>query len=142
METTLRLDPETLRELRQDPDQALFRALYSDAERANILIRENVPEELHHLFQGNKATPANVPNADDPSRQTFIDGVFEIGGTDEKPNAVGMLAFVREWSPEAKNRLDRYLRSIMLHYASRGLKPRILPIVFHCDLAPGMEPNG
>ena len=139
MATTVEGEASMLNQFARDPDQALFRVLLSDRKCAEDLIQTHFPAELRHLLEGSQIRPANIPYTADPSGQTFVNGVFEIGGSNGNPKAVCMLSFSREWSQDAKCRLDGYRHSILLHYARRNLNPQLIPIVFHCSTAPGFE---
>ena len=133
------LHPERIRELIATPHDALFRALISNAARADALIRENFPGPLMHHLNGGPARPGFVGQVDPLLRQSYPDGVFEFGGSPGEPGAVVILEHLHTVRRDVVRRLAEYTLGVQRHWIQQGAEPMVVPMLVTADSRHGRE---
>ena len=131
MQAMTGLPPADIREFTRNPHDALFRALIRDETRVRPLLRENLPAELLHLLEGRDVRTVNTAFVDGLLRQTFADGVFEIGGHPGRPDVVALIEHVWKTGWRTFLQLVGYLISAAKQYDDQGVRPTIVVVVIH-----------
>ena len=131
MQATGRLDRRTIRDIINNPHDALFRGLISDDLRAHALIRDHLPGSIFGIPARGVVRQVSLAFVDGFLRQSFADGVFEIGGTPGKPERAAILEHKRKAARMTLEQLVGYVISVARHYAANGVWPEIVVLVIH-----------
>ena len=108
---------------------AFFRAILSDSERANALIRAHWPKALRWMLEGEPARPIDPALVHDNLRQLRADKVYLVGGTLDKPNAVTPIEHSSSPRPGTPGRVAASLRALQAPFAGKDM-PWAVPFVF------------
>ena len=98
MNAAAKLDPKRIRDLIRQPHDALFRALITDPERADALIRDHAPNSLRSRLVSVQAPPGIAAAVSPLLGQTFPDAVFEFVGSAGRPDLA--VAFEHKRDPK------------------------------------------
>ena len=122
-------DSSALRAFTRHCHDAFFRAILSDSERANALIRAHWPKALRWMLEGEPARPIDPSLVHVDLRQTRADKVYLVGGTPDKPNAVAPIEHISSPGPDVPGQVAASLRGLQAPFAGKDM-PWAVPFAF------------
>ena len=136
MNAAAKLDPKRIRDLIRQPHDALFRALISDPERADALIRDHAPDSLRSRMEGVRARPGIAAAVSPLLGQTFPDGVFEFGGSAGRPDLAVACEHKRDPKWHVIDQLAVDAAGIRQRYREAGVRPKLVLMLVTTGPAP------